>query len=477
MSYSIPFDFQPMTYDESLACLKEQLRFGICPMLETVQEMLEEAGNPDLCFSSIQIAGTNGKTSTSRYTAALLKEAGYKTALFTSPHLVDYNERMEIDQKPIHKELFATSISAAYTAGLKVNEKRASEGLEPYSITEFDILTVAACIAFALEGVQVVVLECGMGGRWDATSAVKSIVASAITGIGLDHMHVLGDTLAEIAGEKAAVIQPGRATVLGNGCTVNPEVMQVLVARCAECGVRPTLVVERVEDLGAHAEYIEYFKPLRPLYAEYSVVRKPHTIGDTMLLDIETQEGFYTEIGALKPVFQAQNIALALVLVETVLRKFVADTIDVAHAIVTCPTPGRFDIRRAKPLMLVDACHNPQSVEQMLSSLHEYDKESIKPALLCASLSDKDYQKMAELLADEFDDIYAVQTDSPRALSAEDLACAFERAGKTPKGVFTSVDQALDALSETDVIACGSITLAGEITAKLKGEGRMRGML
>ena len=477
MSYSIPFDIEPMNYEQAKASLKEQLRLGICPMIETVEEMLEIAGNPDLCFSSIQIAGTNGKSSTARYTAALLKQAGYITALYTSPHLVEYTERMEINQEHISEDLFATAISAAYIAGVKVNEKRAQNSLEPYSITEFDILTVAACIAFALSGVQVAILEVGMGGRWDATSAVKSIVASAITGVSLDHTHVLGDTLAEIAGEKAAVIKQGRETILGVGCTKSSEVMDVLAARCLECGVRPTIVVERVLDLGAHAEYIEHFKAVHPIYSEYLITRKPHAIGDTILLDIETPEGFYTEIGALKPVYQAQNIALAIVIVETVLRKFIADDIDIAQAIVTCPTPGRFDVRRAKPLMLVDACHNPESVEQMISSLHEFDKETCKPALLCAVLEDKDYEQMAKQLADEFEDIYVVQTDSPRALVAEKLAEVFENAGNKPEGVFTSVAEAVDALADKDVIACGSITLAGEITALLKGEGRMRGML
>ena len=477
MSYSIPFEIEDMSYDQAKLCLKDQLRFGICPMIETVEQMLEMAGNPDLCFSSIQIAGTNGKTSTARYCAALLKQAGYKTALYTSPHLVEYTERMEIDQTPISNELFAKAVAGAYKAGVLVNEKRKSESLDPYTITEFDILTVAACIAFALSGVDVAILEVGMGGRWDATSAVKSIVASAIVGVGLDHTQVLGDSLEKIAEEKAAVIQPGRAVVLGEGCTKDPEVMKVLTQRCFECGVVPTLVVERVLDLGAHADYIEYFKPLLPVYSEYLITRNPHAIGDTMLLDIETPEGFYTEIGALKPVYQAQNIALAIVIVETVLRRYIADDIDISQAIVTCPTPGRFDVRRAKPLMLVDACHNPQSTDQLISSLKAFDKETTKPALLCAVLKDKDYKSMAQKLSDAFDEIYVVQTDSPRALPADDLALAFEECGCKPQGIFYSVDEAVQKLSDKDVIACGSITLAGQITSLLKGEGRMRGML
>ncbi len=477
MSYEIPFEIEEISYDQAVSCLKKQLRLGISPMLETVEEMLEVAGNPDMHFKSVQIAGTNGKTSTSRYTAALLSHGGYKTALYTSPHLVEYTERMEINQKQISPEVFARSVSAAYRAGLLVNERREAESLEPYSITEFDILTVAACIAFALEGVQVAVFECGLGGRWDATSAVKSVVLSAITGIGLDHTHILGDTLAQVAGEKAAIIKPGRRVVLGTGCTKDPEAMEVLAQRCAEIGISPSIVVEKVLDLGEHARYIEYYKHVHPVYSEYLISRKPHTIADTMLLDIETPEGFYTEVGALKPVYQAQNIAMALVIVETLLADYVGDHIDIAQAIVTCPTPGRFDIRRAKPLVLVDACHNPQSVEQMLSSLGEYDKETCKPALLCAVLADKDYIEMVKLLGDSFEDIYVTQTSSERALSADLLASSFEGAGYRVAGVYEDVKDALESLKDTDILACGSITLAGEITALLKGEGRMRGML
>ena len=160
--YRLPFDVSPTTYDEALATLHSALRFGICPMLESVEDMLEELGDPDLAFQSVQIAGTNGKTSTARFTAAVLRGEGLRTALYTSPELVSYTERMEVDGRPVSEGAFARGIAAAFEAGQRVNARRTAAGERPYDITEFDLLTVAACVVFAEAGVDVAVLECGM---------------------------------------------------------------------------------------------------------------------------------------------------------------------------------------------------------------------------------------------------------------------------------------------------------------------------
>ena len=226
MSYSVPFSVPELSYEQSLKVLHDTKKFGIQPLLESVEDMLKELGNPDFFFKSVQIAGTNGKTSTSRYTAALLKGEGLKTALYTSPELISYTERMEINGSPVSEAAFAHGVSAAQVAGERVNAQRAALGERPYDITEFDLLTVAALVVFAEAEIDVCVLECGMGGRWDATSAAKNITSVAITGVGLDHTRILGDTLEAIAGEKAAIIKPGRTCVLGVG-TTTPQSVQI----------------------------------------------------------------------------------------------------------------------------------------------------------------------------------------------------------------------------------------------------------
>ena len=240
--YRVPFEVADLTYDEALEQLHSALRFGICPMLETVEDMLAELGDPDLRYDCVQIAGTNGKTSTSRFTAAILAGEGLSVALYTSPELVSYTERMEVGGTPVSEAAFAHGIAAAAEAGRRVNARRAAAGERPYDVTEFDTLTVAAAVVFAEAGVDVAVLECGMGGRWDATSAMKSIRSVAVTGIGLDHTRILGDTLEAIAGEKAAIIKPGRDIVLGVGSATPTSVEDVFLEQCRAAGVTPTLV-------------------------------------------------------------------------------------------------------------------------------------------------------------------------------------------------------------------------------------------
>lgn len=463
--YQLPFDVPHTTYDQALGILHSALRFGICPMLESVEDMLAELGNPDLAFQSVQIAGTNGKTSTARFTAAILRGEGMRTALYTSPELVSYTERMEVGGSPVSEDAFARGIVAAREAGRRVNAKRTSAGERPYDITEFDLLTVAACVVFAEAGVDVAVLECGMGGRWDATSAVKSIRSVAITGIGLDHMRILGDTLEKIAGEKAAIIKRGRSCVLGVG-TATPDTMEdVFLDQCAREDVVPTLL--RPEVLADAAGEMHPGIPRAHAdlpHATYRVVERPNRIGGSLVLDVRTTRASYAEVSALKPVYQAANIACAVQLAEDYLGRPL-DAEKLFGSVVTCPTPGRFDVVRAEPVALVDACHNPQSVATFLTAVRGVAPVvEERPALLCAVLADKDVEGIVRLLAPEFPRAFCTQTSSPRALSAEELAKLFEAAGNTPAGTFGSVAEAVAALGDEPFVACGSITTAGEVT-------------
>ena len=251
-AYTVPFEVPELSFDEAVALAADTGRISgdAGPLLETVVDMLDELGRPDEHYDCLQIAGTNGKTSTTRFTAAILAGEGLRCALYTSPQLVRYPERMEIDGRVVSDAAFAHGVSAAVEAGRRVNATRTAAGQRAYTITPFDLLTVAAFVVFAESRVDVAVLEVGMGGRWDATSAADP-VAVAITGIGLDHMRILGDTLGEIAAEKAAVIKPGRIVVLGEG-THEPEVQRVMDERCEACGVTPLVVTHEVRALPRH---------------------------------------------------------------------------------------------------------------------------------------------------------------------------------------------------------------------------------
>ncbi|MDM8271748.1 bifunctional folylpolyglutamate synthase/dihydrofolate synthase [Thermophilibacter provencensis] len=481
--YQLPFEVPEISYDEALAIVHGALRFGICPLLETVEDMLAELGDPDLAFDCVQVAGTNGKTSTSRYTAAILSGEGLRTALYTSPELVSYTERMEIAGSPVSEEAFAHGVSAARVAGERVNARRAAAGERPYDITEFDTLTVAAMVVFAEAGVDVAVLECGMGGRWDATSAAKSIKSVAVTGIGLDHMRVLGNTLEEIAGEKAAIIKPGRTCVLGAGTASPASVEQVFLDQARAAGVTPVLV--RPEVVGekrpglvagesrqrASAASAEpeaspgLFSPDGLPVASFHVTKHPHRIGAPLELDVATPRATYAELSALKPEYQAQNIACAVALAESYLRRALNEDA-LFTSVVQCPTPGRFQLLRPEPPVLIDACHNPQSVEAFLTAIDAVaPNRDERPVLLAAVLADKDVAGIVALLAAAFPRVAVTQTASPRALPADELARAFVDAGAEVVGTYPTVEAATSALCGESYVGCGSITLAGELAA------------
>lgn len=466
--YRVPFEVADLTYDEALEQLHSALRFGICPMLETVEDMLAELGDPDLRYDCVQIAGTNGKTSTSRFTAAILAGEGLSVALYTSPELVSYTERMEVGGHPVSEAAFAHGIAAAAEAGRRVNASRAAAGERPYDVTEFDTLTVAAAVVFAEAGVDVAVLECGMGGRWDATSAMKSIRSVAVTGIGLDHTRILGDTLEAIAGEKAAIIKPGRACVLGVGCATPTSVEDVFLEQCHAAGVTPTLVraLDRVDVAGEMHPGIAREHAGLP-QASFGVTKRPHRLGAPLELSVNTPRSLYAELACLKPDYQAANVACAVALAEAHLGRALAQDA-LFESLVTCPTPGRFQLLRPDPPVLIDACHNPQSVEAFLAAVAAVEPDvACRPHLLCAVLADKDVAGIVRLLAPAFPSVCVTQTASPRALTVHELAGLFREAGATVTAEYPDVATATSALCGESYVACGSITLAGEVAGLL----------
>ncbi|MBQ9058612.1 MAG: bifunctional folylpolyglutamate synthase/dihydrofolate synthase [Atopobiaceae bacterium] len=468
MAYSVPFDVLHMSFAEAMRELHETKRFGIQPMLECVEDMLEELGNPEANYDCIQIAGTNGKTSTSRYLASILAGEGLRSALYTSPELVSYTERMEIAGVPVSEEVFAHGIAAAVESGRRINERRESAGERPYDITEFDLITVAALVVYAEAGIDVCVLECGMGGRWDATSAATSIKVVGITGVGLDHTHVLGDTVEAIAAEKAAIIKPNRRCVLGVGTAAPASVEQVFLERCREMCVEPVVLRPRyardVEGLVLDSTWSERTEFSRILF---EIDSRPSSLGAPLIFSAETPYACYDGLRVIRPSYQAANITLAITLAEQYLGCALSKDA-LTESLVACPTPGRFDVRRSEPLALIDACHNPQSVEVFLTAVRAIEPEvSRRPALLCAALADKDVAGMVQLLAGEFEQVYVTQTTSDRALAAGELKGLFEEAGVSVRAEFDTVEEAVRELADVAYIACGSITLAGEVAALL----------
>ena len=451
-AYTVPFEVPELGFDEAVALAADTGRISgdAGPLLETVIDMLDELERPDEHFDCLQVAGTNGKTSTTRFAASILHGEGLRTALYTSPQLVRYPERMEIDGRAVSDAAFAHGVSVAVEAGRRVNAARTAAGDLAYTITPFDLLTVAALVVFAEARIDVAVLEVGMGGRWDATSATDP-VAVAITGIGLDHMRILGDTLEAIAREKAAVIKPGRVVVLGEG-THEPSVQRVMDERCEACGVHPLVAAHEVRAL-------------------------PKRLGDAIAFSVPTARATY-ELRIPKPSYQPQNAACAVCLCEEYLGRAL-DAGRLQASLAACPTPGRFDVVRTDPLMLIDACHNPQSCENFVAALDEIDPDiSARPALLIAALSDKDVSGIVRILVPAFPRIAVTATASDRALAPHELAAIVSdelaREGREASdlvAVHPTVADALAAFSAAGepLVAAGTITLAGEVSGLVRG--------
>lgn len=463
MAYKIPFEVPGLSYGEALEALESAQRFGICPLLETVEEMLDELDRPDGTYGIVQVAGTNGKTSTSRFSAAALASCGLRCALYTSPELVAMEERMEVAGRPVSPERFSEGIAAAVEAGRRVNGRREALGAEPYDITQFDLLTVGALVVFALEAVDVTVLEVGMGGRWDATTATHPRTV-AITGIGLDHTRILGDTLEAIAGEKAGAVKAGQHCVMGPGTFWPPSVERVILDRCAEVGATPVRVIPKVPgDFPGDAP--EGTVEARPdlLEATYTILERPTTLEGSLALSLTTPWAHHPRLETAHPAFQAANVAVAVTLCEAYLGHGIPDG-PLAAALATTGTPGRFERLRREPLLMVDAAHNPQSIQIFLDTMAAMAPAvEERPELLCAILADKDVDTMVGQLVGEFPAVHVCATASPRCLDPAELAERFTAQGQAPVTVHGTVGEALEALGEVPLACVGSITLAGEV--------------
>lgn len=479
--WEAPFELaqhQRLDFGQAIERVTAALCFGIDLTLETTREIMAELGHPERCYRCVQVAGTNGKTSTSRYTAALLAGEGLLCGLYTSPHLVSYVERVEVGGHPVSEEAFARGVSWALAAWERVRARNAE--MARLGCTEFELLTAAATVIFAEAGVDVAVLEVGLGGRWDATSAVRT-QGCCVTGIGLDHMRVLGDTLGQIAQEKAAVIHAGNPCVLGPDAVRPEEVAEVMLGRCAEQGVVPAVVCCSDEE-ARRAE-------ARGLPATRATVgHSPDALGDELSLSVEVHapacsRAVYDGIRMTAPVYQASNVGCALAL-ATALMGRPLDPAAARRALRECPTPGRFEVVRTDPLVLLDACHNPQSARAFARALRQVAPErSQRPALLFAALSDKDHLGIARVIAPLFDEIVVTQSDSPRALPAEVLAdevrqvwddsddvrqagASWSEPGRSLT-VIADLGAALEHLRARSFVCCGTITLIGQVKGML----------
>ncbi|MEV5560044.1 folylpolyglutamate synthase/dihydrofolate synthase family protein [Nonomuraea wenchangensis] len=418
------------------------------PTLDRIAALLDLLGSPQRAYPVIHIAGTNGKTSTARLTEALLKERNLRVGRFTSPHLVSMRERITVDGEPLSEERFAQ----VYEEIIPYVELADSQGRR---IQFFELLTAMAFAAFADTPVDVAVIETGMGGSWDATNVADGTVC-VITPISLDHTDRLGPDIPSIAGEKAGIIKPGATAILAQQELAAAE---VLMRRSAEVGA----VVAR-EGL------------------EFGVMSREVAIGG-QLLTLRGLKGVYDEVYLpLYGAHQAGNAACALAAVEALTGG--DDPLDVdlvRQAFAQASSPGRMEVVRRTPTVVIDAAHNPGGMQATLEGLHEAF-DFAKVICVVAVMRDKDVEGLLELLEPIVDEIIVTRNSSPRSLTADELAALAEPIfGEERVHVEDRLDDAIDKgigiadaegeFSGTGVLITGSVVTAGDARRLLKADG------
>ncbi|MFZ2511101.1 MAG: folylpolyglutamate synthase/dihydrofolate synthase family protein [Gordonia sp. (in: high G+C Gram-positive bacteria)] len=427
------------------------------PSLTRITALLELLGNPQRAYPSIHVAGTNGKTSVTRMIDSLLRAFSRRTGRITSPHLQLVTERIAIDGEPISPQLYVeTYRDLAPYIGM-VDETATDQGGPRMS--KFEVLTAMAYAAFAEAPIEVAVVETGMGGRWDATNVIDSKVA-VITPIGLDHTDYLGDTLAEIAGEKAGIITAGdpEALVPDDAVAViggqEPEAMEVLLRAAVEADA----VVARQN-------------------SEFTVLDSTTAVGG-QLLSIQGLGGVYDEIFLpLHGEHQAQNAALALAAVEAFFgaganRQLDIDQVRAGFAAVT--SPGRMERVRSAPSVFVDAAHNPHGSEALARTLtEEFDFRRLIGVI--AMLDDKDARGFLDQLEPVLASVVITYNGSPRGLDPEVLGeLAIEIFGEDRVLIEPFLPDAIDAalaLAEDGPSAGSGIGGSGIGDETLSGAG------
>jgi dihydrofolate synthase/folylpolyglutamate synthase len=424
------------------------------PTLDRIRMLVDLLGSPQRSYPVIHVAGTNGKTTTTRIIDALLRGFGLRVGRFTSPDLVSVTERISIDGEPVSERLFVETYDDIRPYLELVDGKQA------HPLSYFEVLTAMGFAAFADAPVDVAVIEVGMGGSWDSTNVADGRIA-VVTPIGLDHMAYLGDTLGQIAGEKAGIIKPDSIAVLA---AQDPEAAQVLIRRVGEVGA--TVAREG---------------------AEFGVLTRAVAVGG-QVLGLQGVAGAYEELFLpLHGAHHAQNAAVALAAVEVFLGAGagtgIIDIEVVRQAMLEVTSPGRLEVVRGAPTVIVDAAHNPHGMAATVAALEE--SFSFRRLVgVVAVLADKDATGILAALEPVLDEIVVAENSSPRALPADDLAAvAVQLFGADRVVVEPRLDDAIESavrLAEGDgeqiggsgVLVTGSVVTAGEARTLLGGRSR-----
>ena len=425
-----------MNYEEAVAYIEETPKFTTKNKLSHTKECLERLGNPEKKFKVIHVAGTNGKGSTCAFLTSIFREAGYSCGLFTSPHLVVINERFQINEKNIDKQAFMS----AFEKVKALADELVAEG--SYHPTYFEMLFLMGMVIFAEAGVDYVMLETGLGGRLDATTAVEEPAACVITSISFDHMQYLGNTIAEIAGEKAGIIVPGVPVIYDGN---NPEAAKV--------------IRKQAEALGS---------PYYEVKKENTEILRNTSAG----IDFCMENEYYGNTAFSIPFiagYQVMNAALALKTAEVLKDMVNLPKDSVLRGLRETRWQGRMET--VLPGVIVDGAHNEDGVEKFVETAEHFQKD-YPLTLLFSAVDDKDYTDMIRTVAGRirFQHVIVTQVGGYRKVPAEQLADIFRKEGclcaESCEDVESSFRRALEYRGKEGMLFCvGSLYLVGEIKA------------
>jgi len=428
-----------MNYQEAIDYIESYTDWEKLPMphdpanydLRRVDELLARLGNPHLKARSVHIAGTNGKGSIAAMMASALAAAGYTAGLYTSPHLHTWRERIRVNGELISEEELVALVERLRPEIEAVNQK-ATYG----ELTTFELLTALAFAHFRLKGADFQVLEVGMGGKFDATNVIQPEVC-IISSISFDHTEVLGNSLAEIAAEKAGIIKPDSVVVL------SPQVDEVAQVIEKTCKSRRARLVRVGSDVTWHGSSFDL---------------------DRQLFQVKGRLGSYKLSIPLLGRYQLDNAATAVAALEVLAEKgFNISRDSITDGLARVSWPGRLQILSRHPLIVVDGAHNPDSARRLKQSLEQYF-DFDQAILVMGASSDKDIAGIVSELVSVFDKVIVTRSRHPRAMAAASIVAEFRRHGVETQ----MVDDVPTALSlalagDRDLICvAGSLFVVGE---------------
>lgn len=429
------------SYDAALSWLESHVDFErvapnrqAVPTLAPIIDTLALLADPQFDYPTIHITGTNGKGTTTTLTAALLSTTGLRVGAFTSPDLHALNERIAVNGEPIDDESFVGLLERLSDV----------ESVSEIALTRFELLTAAALLHFSDEGVDVAVIEVGMGGTWDSTNVINSDVA-VLTNVDLDHTAVLGTTIAEIASDKVGIFRPEAVAVLS---TTNAIVVEI--------------AMERAESIGASLWLIG---------DSFALERNELAVGGRSITVRTPFDRYEDVLVTLHGIHQGLNAATAIVCAEAFLGRALGQEV-VAATFARAKMPGRMELIARRPMIVVDGAHNPAGMRALCAALDGAFHVSGARRCVIGMLAGRDVNDMVEpLVGLGFTEFHCCAPHSPRALSAKVVAEAVRRLGGTafehPSGAVALAHARERSTDEDLIVVAGSLYLVAEVRAEV----------